>query len=53
MLRLKVTVAVVCPSCENLKTYRYCMSVDLKKYSAMDLFGQLDSTDKNALILWD
>lgn len=29
------------------------MPVDLKKYSSMDLFGQLDSTDKNALILWD
>lgn len=29
------------------------MSVDLKEYSAVDLFGQLDSTDKNALKLWD
>lgn len=29
------------------------MSVDLKKYSAMDLVGQLDSTEKNALVLWD
>ena len=29
------------------------MSVDLKEYSAMDLFGQLDSNEKNALVLWD